>query len=90
MFMMYPLSALGALALLGAGTVQAKPFLQKINDTAHVIGNDLWNVTIGRQYGVKLFYKDTDLVGDAWGHYVSYSTSPSLGPLSWPQTKQTT
>ncbi|KAH8429125.1 putative rhamnogalacturonase [Aspergillus melleus] len=79
--MMYSLSALGALALFSAGTVQAKPFLQKINDTAHVIGNDLWNVTIGRQYGVKLFYKDTDLVGNAWGHYVSYNGAQS--DLNW-------
>lgn len=39
------------------------------------MGNDVWNMTQGRQYGVKLYYKDHDCVGDAVGHYVSYSES---------------
>lgn len=49
------------------------PFLNTLSDTEHVIGNDLWNVTIGRTYGTKLFYKNHDCVGSAAGHYVSYS-----------------
>jgi rhamnogalacturonan endolyase len=61
-------------ALAAVQTVLAKgPFFQEINATTHVIGNDLWNITIGRQYGVKLFYKNKDIVGPAVGHYVSYS-----------------
>lgn len=50
-----------------------KPFLVKINNETAIIGNDFWNVTIGRQYGTKLWYKGVDLVGNAVGHYVSYS-----------------
>jgi hypothetical protein len=61
-------------ALAAVQTVLAKgPFFQEINATTHVIGNDIWNITIGRQYGVKLFYKNKDIVGPAVGHYVSYS-----------------
>lgn len=74
------LPALGALTALTTGVYAKGPFLHKLNDTAHVIGNDLWNVTIGQQYGVKLYYKNQDLVGDAWGHYVSYSISPPPYP----------
>ncbi|KAF3904960.1 hypothetical protein ABW20_dc0110632 [Dactylellina cionopaga] len=50
-----------------------KPFLIKVNDETAIIGNDYWNVTVGRQYGTKLFYKNVDLVKDAVGHYVSYN-----------------
>jgi rhamnogalacturonan endolyase len=54
--------------------VQGKgPFLQTITATEHVIGNDLWNITIGPIYGTKLYYKGRDCVGQAVGHYVSYS-----------------
>ena len=51
----------------------AGPFFLSLNSTQHVIGNDLWNITIGFQYGIKLYYKNHDLVGPAVGHYVSYS-----------------
>lgn len=56
---------------------QAAPFLQG-NNGSWVIGNDIWNITIGQTYGTKLYYKDHDLVGNAVGHYVSYSQSPRL------------
>jgi hypothetical protein len=52
------------------------PFLQTINATQHIIGNDLWNITIGSTYGTKLYYKGHDCVGQAVGHYVSYSNDP--------------
>lgn len=51
------------------------PFFLSLNSTTHVIGNDLWNITIGPTYGTKLFYKNKDIVGKAVGHYVSYSMS---------------
>jgi hypothetical protein len=57
----------------GKGNTQSGPFYLKISDTQHVIGNDLWNITIGPMYGTKLFYKKKDIVGNAVGHYVSYS-----------------
>lgn len=49
------------------------PFLQILNETHSIIGNDLWNITQGPTFATKLFYKDHDCIGDAVGHYVSYS-----------------
>lgn len=53
-------------------------FFQTVNSITHIIGNDLWNITISEVFGTKLYYKNHDLVGDAVGHYVSYSTVPSV------------
>ncbi|KAI1079649.1 polysaccharide lyase family 4 protein [Whalleya microplaca] len=58
-----------------------EPFLTQADNETWVIGNEIWNVTQGRQYGVKLFYKDHDCVGDAVGHYVSYNGAQS--DLNW-------
>jgi rhamnogalacturonan endolyase len=67
------------LSLSVACVVRARdPFLIAIDNETHVIGNDIWNVTIGRTYGNRLFYKGIDLVGNATGHYVSYSKSKGL------------
>jgi rhamnogalacturonan endolyase len=63
-----------ASALTIVSQVQAKgPFLKTIGPQEHIIGNDIWNVTIGALYGTKLFYKNRDIVGNAVGHYASYS-----------------
>jgi rhamnogalacturonan endolyase len=51
------------------------PFLKEVSHTTWIIGNDVWNVTQGRTYATKLWYKDRDCVGSAVGHYVSYSKS---------------
>lgn len=65
-----------ASALTIAAQVQAKgPFLETVGPQEHIIGNDIWNVTIGDIYGTKLFYKNRDIVGNAVGHYASYSLS---------------
>ncbi len=51
------------------------PFLQQINPNSPIgwiIGNELWNITIGEIYGKPLFYKDQDLIGIAVGHYQGY------------------
>lgn len=53
--------------------VPTGPFLQELGNETWVIGNEIWNMTQGRQYGVELYYKEHDCVGDAVGHYVSYS-----------------
>lgn len=50
-----------------------KSFLRDLGNSTWIIGNDIWNMTQGRQYGVKLMYKGKDRVGRAVGHYVSYS-----------------
>lgn len=49
------------------------PFLTQVDNTTWVLGNEIWNVTQEQTYGVKLMYKGKDCVGDAVGHYVSYS-----------------
>lgn len=68
--------------LLGAallGVVQlasaAGPFFTTVNANQYVLGNDIWNITVGTRYGTRLNYKGRDLVGKAAGHYVSHSTS---------------
>jgi len=55
-----------------------EPFLIRGTKNTYVIGNDLWNVTVGPTFATKLLYKGVNLVGNASGHYVSYSTSPRL------------
>lgn len=51
-----------------------KSFLKDLGNSTWVIGNGIWNMTQGRQYGVKLMYQGKDRVGPtATGHYVSYS-----------------
>jgi rhamnogalacturonan endolyase len=59
------------------------PFLITIDNQNHIIGNDIWNVTVGPKYGTKLFYKGIDLVGNATGHYVSYSKSTGLQTIRY-------
>lgn len=63
-------------ALAGALSIKRQEsglFLSQLNNQTWVIGNELWNLTQGPKYGTQLFYKDHDCVGDAVGHYVSYS-----------------
>ena len=55
------------------GVKGARPFFLELSTTEHVIGNDIWNITIGPTYGTKLFYKNKDIVRGAQGHYLSYS-----------------
>ena len=68
-----------ALSSLLAVTSHAKQhgFLMDNGDGTWVIGNDVWNMTQERIYGSKLYYRDQELVGEATGHYVSYSKSAS-------------
>lgn len=51
----------------------SEPFLTQVDNSTWILGNELWNVTQEQTYGVKLMYKGRDCVGDAVGHYVSYS-----------------
>ncbi|ORY67284.1 polysaccharide lyase family 4 protein [Pseudomassariella vexata] len=66
-----------SVAAVPSGGVTRGPFLDQVDNQTWVIGNEVWNVTQGRQYGVKLFYKEHDCVGDAVGHYVSYNGAAS-------------
>ncbi|KAI0544502.1 rhamnogalacturonate lyase [Xylaria curta] len=59
----------------------SSPFLGQVADHTWIIGNEIWNLTQGPKYGVQLYYKDYDCVGDAVGHYVSYNGAAS--DLSW-------
>ncbi|KAL0937433.1 rhamnogalacturonate lyase [Colletotrichum truncatum] len=72
-------TALFATALAGlasttlAAPAKPEPFLTQVDNQTWIIGNDVWNMTQGLKYGVKLNYKNRDLVGNAVGHYVSYN-----------------
>ncbi|RWA08559.1 hypothetical protein EKO27_g6551 [Xylaria grammica] len=73
-----------AATLVGAVPTQShtpSPYFNQVDNQTWVIGNELWNLTQGLKYGVQLFYKDHDCVGDAVGHYVSYNGAAS--DLSW-------
>lgn len=48
-------------------------FLTQVDNSTWILGNGIWNVTQHRQYANKLNYKGKDRVGNAVGHYVSYS-----------------
>jgi len=67
------LAALVAAAPLEDRAKKPKSFLKELGNSTWVIGNEIWNVTQNRQYANKLWYKGKDRVGDAVGHYVSYS-----------------
>lgn len=53
---------------------QPKSFFRQIGNATWILGNELWNVTQNAQYADKLMFKGKDRVGEAVGHYVSYST----------------
>ncbi|KAK3941932.1 polysaccharide lyase [Diplogelasinospora grovesii] len=59
----------------------AGPFLKTVDSQTWVIGNEIWNMTQGSIYGVKLYYKERDCVGRAVGHYVSYNGAANN--LAW-------
>lgn len=59
-------------------STKPQSFLKELGNSTWVIGNAKWNVTQGRQYATKLWYKGKDRVGEAVGHYVSYSGSVPL------------
>lgn len=52
-----------------ASTYATGPFLLNVNATHNIIGNDIWNITVGPVYGTNLYYKQQDIVGSAAGHY---------------------
>ncbi|KAH6664282.1 polysaccharide lyase family 4, domain III-domain-containing protein [Halenospora varia] len=79
-------SALACAAIqVAAKPVSSAPFFTTVSDTEHIIGNSIWNITIGFTYGTKLYYKNKDIVGDAVGHYVSYQGA--LANLNWTSAK---
>jgi rhamnogalacturonan endolyase len=73
------IEALGLAALVAAApfeerATKPKSFLRELGNSTWIIGNEIWNVTQNRQYANKLWYRGKDRVGNAVGHYVSYST----------------
>jgi rhamnogalacturonan endolyase len=66
---------LGFAALVAAAPSAKKPksFLKELGNSTWVLGNEIWNVTQHRQYANQLWYQGKDRVGEAVGHYVSYS-----------------
>ncbi|KAH8661883.1 polysaccharide lyase family 4 protein [Xylariales sp. PMI_506] len=55
-----------------------EPFLTQVNSSTWIIGNEIWNMTQGINFGVELYYKDHDCVGEAVGHYASYNGVTNL------------
>ncbi|KAH8819826.1 polysaccharide lyase family 4, domain III-domain-containing protein [Xylogone sp. PMI_703] len=78
---MFYSAVLCGLAAIPAALAGQGPFLKALDDGSHVIGNDIWNITIGQTYGTKLYYKGKDIIGEAVGHYVSYNGGASN--LNW-------
>lgn len=78
-FKVFGLAALAVAAPVEERAKKPKSFLKDLGNSTWVIGNQIWNVTQNRQYANKLFYKGGDRVGNAVGHYVSYSTSTHSG-----------
>jgi rhamnogalacturonan endolyase len=86
---------LGLAALVGVAPVAAAPvadapssnqpksFLKELGNSTWIIGNEIWNVTQNRQYANQLWYKGIDRVGEAVGHYVSYSTLKSTSLITF-------
>ncbi|KAI1343322.1 polysaccharide lyase family 4 protein [Xylariaceae sp. FL0016] len=74
-------AAICSMTLASCATAADRPFLSQVDNETWVIGNEVWNMTQGRTYGVKLNYKDHDCVGGAAGHYVGYNGAASN--LNW-------
>lgn len=53
-------------------------FLEQINSTLWIFGNDLWNITQGPVYATKLYYDGSDAIGTAVGHYVGWDGENNL------------
>lgn len=70
---MHLTTILSGLAAISGSLAARGPFFETIDNETHIIGNDIWNITIGMTFGTKLYYKGKDIVGEAVGHYVSYS-----------------
>lgn len=72
----YPVLLLAASAAARCLSERATgPFFRKLDNASWVIGNEIWNMTQQVTFGVKLYYRDHDCVGNAMGHYVSYGKS---------------
>ncbi|KAF2134928.1 polysaccharide lyase family 4 protein [Dothidotthia symphoricarpi CBS 119687] len=78
---LFGLAALAAAVPLEERAQKPKSFLQMTGNQTWILGNEIWNVTQGAQYGTKLWYKGKDRVGVAAGHYVSYNGAAS--DISW-------
>jgi rhamnogalacturonan endolyase len=71
-------AALAAAAPYEERAKKPKSFLKELGNSTWVLGNEIWNVTQNRQYANQLWYKGKDRVGNAIGHYVSYSRGHPL------------
>lgn len=74
LFQVLFLAALALGAPLEDRAKKPQSFLIDLGNSTWVLGNAIWNVTQNRQYANQLYYRGADRVGDAVGHYVSYST----------------
>ncbi|KAK8050992.1 polysaccharide lyase family 4 protein [Apiospora rasikravindrae] len=65
-------SLIGFIACVSPVFANRRLFLEQIDNTTWTFGNDLWNVTQGAVYASKLYFRGSELVGSAAGHYMGY------------------
>ena len=61
-----------------APVTERGPFLDQINSTHWMFGNDLWNVTQGPSYAINLQYQGSDVVNSAVGDHAEYGMHHKL------------
>jgi rhamnogalacturonan endolyase len=73
------------IGLFGTGLVVNAldgPFLEEIDSSTWIFGNSLWNVTQNAVYAKPAYYLGTEIVGDAYGHYMGYGWSGHQSPAT--------
>ncbi|GMG10685.1 unnamed protein product [Aspergillus oryzae] len=48
------------------------PFLKVVSSTEAIVGNSIWNATVGASVVKPIYYQGKEIVGDAKGQYYSY------------------
>jgi hypothetical protein len=54
------------------GFIFSKPFFQYVSPSHWILGNELWNISLSKVYATELYFSDTELIGQAKGHYAGY------------------
>ncbi|KAE8151460.1 polysaccharide lyase family 4, domain III-domain-containing protein [Aspergillus avenaceus] len=49
------------------------PFLEVVDSSKAIVGNSVWNATVGPNYAKPIYYNGKEIVGSAKGQYYSYA-----------------
>ncbi|KAF7587719.1 hypothetical protein BBP40_006826 [Aspergillus hancockii] len=71
------LSTVAAVAVLGRASLalptgRDAPFLEIVSSTEAIVGNSIWNATVGPSVVKPIYYQGKEIVGAAKGQYFSY------------------